>query len=94
MTSTSYTRFQRTGKGQSRHVHNEEGRRPAFFFPGIHNITPLDQFLKMGLSSLRPKEEIARHFGAPAGSFLEKLLVQLCEDRFLRALWRVLESGE
>jgi hypothetical protein len=45
----------------------------------IGAVTPLDWLYKQVICSRGTPEQIARRCGAAPGSFLEKLLIQLCE---------------
>jgi hypothetical protein len=46
---------------------------------GIGAVTPLDWLYKQFICSRGTPEQIARRCGTAPGSFLEKLLIQLCE---------------
>jgi hypothetical protein len=45
----------------------------------LQPVTEMDRFMKLVLGSTRSAEQIAQYFGAERGSFLGKLLIQICE---------------
>ncbi len=46
---------------------------------GVQSIQPVDHFMKLVFGSSCSAEQIAHDLGAEKGSYLEKLLIQLCD---------------